>query len=284
MLFRSKQLERFDLGALGKDSPVAWHLIAESERLAYADRARYLGDSDFVTVPIAGLMDAGYLASRSALIDPAKSLSVVAPGTPPGAQALSWADPATQPENGTSHFVAVDKGGNAVTYTSTIESIFGSGLVVNGYYLNNELTDFNLAPNDAAGRPTANRVEANKRPRSSMAPTLVYGPDGALRLAIGAAGGTTIPAQVLKAIIGVIDWRLSAQDAIALPVIFAPGGETVFVEKRSALEAMIPALRALGHTSVIAREPGFKANAVERVGDRWLGAADPRSEGAAVAE
>ena len=279
-----KQLERFDLGALGKDSPVAWHLIAESERLAYADRGRYLGDSDFVAVPAAGLMDPDYLASRSALIDPAKSLGVVAPGTPPGAQELSWADPATQPENGTSHFVAVDKRGDAVTYTSTIESIFGSGLVVNGYYLNNELTDFNLTPNDAAGRPTANRVEAGKRPRSSMAPTLVYGPDGQLRLAIGAAGGATIPVQVLKAIIGVIDWRLSAQEAIALPTIYAPEGDTVFVEKGTALEAMIPALLALGHKAVIAREPSFKANAVERVGNRWLGAADPRSEGAAVAE
>ncbi|QGN55206.1 gamma-glutamyltransferase [Novosphingobium sp. Gsoil 351] len=279
-----KQLERFDLGALGKDSPVAWHLIAESERLAYADRGRYLGDGDFVAVPAAGLMDPAYLASRSALIDPARTLGVISPGTPPGAQALSWADPATQPENGTSHFVAVDKAGSAVSYTSTIESIFGSGLVVNGYYLNNELTDFNLAPSDANGRPTANRVEAGKRPRSSMAPTLVYGPDGALRLAIGAAGGATIPAQVLKAIIGVIDWKLSAQDAIALPVIFAPEGDTVFVEKGSALEAMIPALVALGHKSVIAREPSFKANAIERVGNRWIGAADPRSEGAAVAE
>ena len=279
-----KQLERFDLGALGQDSPVAWHLIAESERLAYADRGRYLGDSDFVAVPTAGLMDSTYLASRSAMIDPAKSLGVVAPGTPPGAQALSWADPAAQPENGTSHFVAVDKRGDAVTYTSTIESIFGSGLVVNGYYLNNELTDFNLTPNDAAGRPTANRVEAGKRPRSSMSPTLVYGPDGQLRLAIGAAGGATIPVQVLKAIIGVIDWRLSAQDAIALPTIYAPEGDTVFVEKGTALEAMIPALLALGHKSVIAREPSFKANAVERVGNRWIGAADPRSEGAAVAQ
>ena len=279
-----KQLERFDLGALGKDSPVAWHLIAESERLAYADRGRYLGDSDFVAVPVGGLMDPAYLSTRSALIDPARSLGVVAPGTPPGAQALSWADPATQPENGTSHFVAIDKHGDAVTYTSTIESIFGSGLVVNGYYLNNELTDFNLTPNDAAGRPTANRVEAGKRPRSSMSPTLVYGPDGQLRLAIGAAGGATIPVQVLKAIIGVIDWRLSAQDAIALPTIYAPEGETVFVEKGTALEAMIPALVALGHKSVIAREPSFKANAIERVGNRWLGAADPRSEGAAVAQ
>ena len=201
---------------------------------------------------------------------------------PPGVQ-VAWGDPVAQPEHGTSHFVAVDKAGDAVSYTSTIESIFGSGLMVNGYYLNNELTDFNLAPNDDAGRPTANRVEAGKRPRSSMSPTLVYAPDGTLRLAVGAAGGATIPAQVLKAIVGVIDWRLTAQQAIALPVIFAPG-ETVYVEQGSALEAMIPALVALGHKSVVARPPSFKANAVERVGGRWLGAADPRSEGAAVAE
>jgi gamma-glutamyltranspeptidase/glutathione hydrolase len=279
-----KQLERFDLGALGKDSPVAWHLIAESMRLAYADRERYLGDADFITVPIAGLTDPAYLATRSALIDPARTLGIATPGTPPGAQGLSWADPAAQIENGTSHFVAVDQAGSAVSYTSTIESPFGSGLMANGYYLNNELTDFNLTPNDASGRPTANRVEGGKRPRSSMAPTLVYGPDGQLRLAIGAAGGATIPVQVLKAIIGVIDWRLSAQDAIALPTIFAPGGDTIYVEKGTYLEAMIPALLALGHKAVIAREPSFKANAVERVGSRWLGAADPRSEGAAVAQ
>ena len=279
-----KQLERFDLGALGKDSPVAWHLIAESMRLAYADRERYLGDADYITVPLAGLTDPSYLATRSALIDPARTLGVAAPGTPPGAQALSWADPAAQIENGTSHFVAVDKAGSAVSYTSTIEAAFGSGLIANGYYLNNELTDFNLTPNDASGRPTANRVEGGKRPRSSMAPTLVYGPDGQLRLAVGAAGGATIPVQVLKAIIGVIDWRLSAQDAIALPTIFAPGGDTVFVEKGTYLEGMIPALLALGHKAVIARAPSFKANAVERVGDRWVGAADPRSEGAAVAQ
>jgi gamma-glutamyltranspeptidase/glutathione hydrolase len=277
-----KQLERFDLAALGQDSPVAWHLIAESMRLAYADRERFLADSDFVSVPVAGLTDPTYLAQRSALIDPAKTLSGVTAGSPPGTT-VAWGTPAAQPEHGTSHFVAVDRGGDAVSYTSTIESIFGSGLMVEGYYLNNELTDFNLAPNDAAGRPTANRVEAGKRPRRSMSPTLVYGPDGRLRLAVGAAGGATIPAQVLKAIIGVIDWKLSAQAAIALPVIFAPG-DTVYVEKGSALEAMIPALVALGHRNVVAREPSFKANAIERVGDRWIGAADPRSEGAALAE
>ncbi len=275
-----KQLERFDMKALGAANPVSWHLIAESQRLAYADRDQYLADSDFVSVPVAGLTDPDYLAARSALISESTSLGIVSPGTPPGARlAFAKADP--QEENGTTHFVAVDRWGNAASYTSTIEGPFGSGLMVGGYYLNNELTDFNIVP-DKDGKPTANRVEAGKRPRSSMSPTLIYGPDGKLRLAIGAAGGVTIPAQVAKAIIGVLDWNLSAREAIALPVIFAPGGDAIFVEKGTTLEVMIPALQQLGHAQVLARPPSFKANAIERVGNRWRGAADPRSEGAAV--
>jgi gamma-glutamyltranspeptidase/glutathione hydrolase len=275
------QLERFDLAALGPDSPVAWHLIAESQRLAFADRDRYLADPDFVVVPADGLIADDYLARRSSLISPRTTMPAVAPGSPAGATARlgRGLEPA---ESGTSHFVVIDRQGNAASYTSTIESAFGSGLMVGGYYLNNELTDFSFVPAQD-GRPVANRVEGGKRPRSSMAPTLVFAPDGRLRLAIGAAGGATIIAQVAKAIIGVIDWGLPAQQAIALPVLFAPG-DTVFVEPGTALEAMIPALRALGHGDVRARAMPFKANAVERVGDRWLGAADPRSEGAALAE
>ncbi len=278
-----KQLERFDLTALGPDSPVAWHLIAESERLAYADRARYLGDPDFVTVPAAGLIDPGYLKQRSELIDPAKTIALVTAGTPPGAMNLARADRPAGPENGTSHFAVIDRWGNAVTYTSTVESAFGSGLVVGGYYLNNELTDFDFAP-EKDGKPAANRVEGGKRPRSSMAPTLVFSADGKLRLAIGAAGGTTIPAQVAKAIIGVLDWKLSAEAAIALPVIFAPDGPTVFVEKGTTQEAMIPALVALGHADVRARQASFKGNAVEVVDGKLIGAADKRSEGRAISE
>lgn len=277
-----KQLERFDLTALGKDSPVAWHLIAESMRLAYADRGRWLADSDFIAVPLAGLTDPTYLSARSQLIDPARTNTQVVAGTPPGAATLSRADSAPQPENGTSHFVVIDKTGAAVSYTSTVESAFGSGLYVGGYFLNNELTDFDFAP-EQDGRPVANRVEGGKRPRSSMAPTLVFGPDGKLRLAVGAAGGATIPAQVLKTIIGVTDWQLSAQDAIALPVLFAPG-DSVIVERGSALEAMIPALQALGHASVTSRAMPLKANAVEVVDGRLIGAADPRSEGRPVSE
>jgi gamma-glutamyltranspeptidase/glutathione hydrolase len=278
-----KQLERFDLTALGKDNPVAWHLIAESMRLAYADREKYLADTDFISVPVAGLTDPAYLASRSALIDPARSLPHAVAGTPPGAPATRFAPAAPQPEHGTSHFVAVDRAGNVVSYTSTIESSFGSGLVVNGYYLNNELTDFAFDPVAKDGAPVANRVEGGKRPRSSMAPTIVYAPDGHVRLALGAAGGSTIPAQVAKAIIGVIDFQLSAQAAIALPIIYAPS-DTVRVESGTFLEAMAPRLRALGH-EVAPIPPGtFKANAIEWTQGRWSGAADPRSEGVAVSE
>ncbi len=274
-----KQLERFDLASLGPQSPTSWHLIAESMRLAYADRDRYIGDPDHVAVPVAGLIDPGYLAGRSALIAADRTLASVSAGVPPGApRVTAGLEPA---EAGTSHFVAVDRWGEVASLTSTIESVFGSGLVVNGYYLNNELTDFSFLP-VKDGLPVANRVEPGKRPRSSMSPTIVYGPDGPARLAVGAAGGATIIAQVAKTIIAVVDWHMSAQAGIALPVLYSPG-DTVFVERGSAHEAMIPALRALGQ-KVDLRDPGFKANAIERVGGRWVGAADPRSEGAAVSE
>ena len=276
-----KQLERFNLSALGPNSPTAWHLIAESERLAYADRDKYLADEDFVRVPLAGLMDSAYLAKRSALISPAATMTSLHAGMPAGAEVTC--SPARQPERGTSHFVAVDRWGDVASETSTIESSFGSGLMVNGYYLNNELTDFSFVP-EKDGCPVANRVEGGKRPRSSMSPTIVYGPDGHVLLAVGAAGGSTIPAQVIKTIIGVLDFHLPVSQAIALPMIYAPG-DTLFVESGTALEAMIPQLEALGHTDVRTLSPGtFKANAIEWLDGRWTGGADPRSEGAAVSE
>jgi gamma-glutamyltranspeptidase / glutathione hydrolase len=276
-----KQLERFDLAALGPRNATSWHLIAESMRLAFADRDRYIADPAFVPVPAQGLMEDGYLLSRGFDISPTKTLHNVAAGIPEGAPVDACM--ILSPERGTSHFVVVDRQGNVASQTSTIESAFGSGLMVNGYYLNNELTDFSLSP-AANGCPVANRVEGGKRPRSSMSPTIVYGPDGHVRLAVGAAGGATIIAQVAKAIIGVIDWKLSAQQAIALPTIFAPGGDTVYLERGTFLEPMAPQLQALGH-SIAYRPPStFKANAIEWVNGRWVGAADPRSEGAVVAE
>jgi gamma-glutamyltranspeptidase/glutathione hydrolase len=276
-----KQLERFNLSALGPNSPTAWHLIAESERLAYADRDKYLADPDFIRVPLAGLMDPRYLAGRSALISPTTTMTSVQPGLPAGASPTCA--PAPQPEHGTSHFVAVDRWGDVASETSTIESAFGSGLMVNGYYLNNELTDFSFVP-EKDGCAVANRVEGGKRPRSSMSPTIVYGPNGKIVLAVGAAGGSTIPAQVIKTIIGVLDFHLGPQQAVALPMIYAPT-DTVSVESGTQLEAMIPQLRALGHADVKTLPPGtFKTNAIEYVNGRWVGAADPRSEGAAVSQ
>jgi gamma-glutamyltranspeptidase/glutathione hydrolase len=274
-----KQLERFDLRALGRDNPVAWHLIAESMRLAYADRDLYLADPDFIQVPVAGLTDTAYLAARSLLISPDRAMAHVTAGTPLGAERHTAA--LADQEAGTSHFVAVDGAGNVATYTSTIESAFGSGLTVNGYFLNNELTDLSSVP-ERDGAPVANRVEGGKRPRSSMSPTIVYGPDGRVRLAVGAAGGSTIIAQVAKAIIAVIDWDLSARDAIALPQIIGIG-DRVTIERGTGLEAMMPALQALGQTIVVV-DPGYKANAIERVNGRWVGAADPRSEGSWIAQ
>ncbi len=275
-------LERFDMAALGRDNPASWHLMAEAMRLAYADRERYLADADFVRVPVAGLIAPAYLARRAALIAPDRSMAQAPAGDPPGAP-VARADNAAADVPSTSHFAVIDSQGAAATLTSTIEGPFGSGLVANGYYLNNELTDFSMVP-EQGGKPVANRVEAGKRPLSSMSPTLVYGPDGRLRLAIGAAGGKTIPAQVAKALVGVIDWKLPVAEAIALPLIYAPGGDTVIVEPGTMLEAMIPALRALGHAQVTARAMPLKANGVEVSGEALRGGADPRSEGVAVSE
>ena len=272
-----KQLERYDLAALGKDSPTAWHIFAESSRLAYADRNLYLGDPDFVKVPLKGLLDGKYLAGRSALIDAKGTMALVAAGTPPGAQKRQRA-PVSEVAGTTSLSVA-DASGNIAQVTTTIESSFGSGLSVDGVLLNNELTDFDIVP-EANGYLVANRVEGGKRPRSSMAPTIVYGPDGKVRIAIGAAGGSTIIAQVAKALIGVIDWKLSAQDAVALGLLYAPG-PVATAEKGTQLDAMIPALEALGER-LQSGPLGLKANAVERVGGQWDGAADPRSEGAVM--
>jgi gamma-glutamyltranspeptidase/glutathione hydrolase len=274
-----KQLERFDLTRLGPNDPAAWHLIGESMRLAYADRDAYIGDPDHVRVPLAGLLDAGYLRSRSQLIQPGRAMASVAAGMPPGAQ-RAYSAPDTEVA-GTSHMVAVDSAGNVATLTSTIESVWGSGLTVNGFFLNNELTDFSAIAT-RNGAPVANRVEGGKRPRSSMSPTIVYGPDGEVRLALGAAGGATIIAQVAKSIVAVLDWKMSAQDAIALPTMIGVGDQ-LRVERGTSLEAMAPALTALGH-KVVPVGPSFKANAVERVGGRWAGAADPRSEGVAVSQ
>jgi gamma-glutamyltranspeptidase/glutathione hydrolase len=271
------QLERFDLSALGPNSPQFWHLFIESQRLAYADRELYVGDTDFVSVPVAGLVDRNYLASRSALISPDTRIAKAEAGVPPGAP-LARGDGPEEPENGTTHFSVVDAQGNAVSYTSTIEGAFGSGLHFRGFYLNNELTDFTLTP-EADGKPVANRVEGGKRPRSSMAPTIVFNAQGKVVLVIGAAGGPTIPVTVARGIIGVLDFGLGAQDALALPFAMS-FGDTLLIEEGSALEAMQADFVARGHTAIRVAPAPIKANALGRRADgSWEVATEPRNAG-----
>jgi gamma-glutamyltranspeptidase/glutathione hydrolase len=272
-----KQLERFNMAALGRNSPVAWHLLAESERLAYADRDTYLADPDFVSIPIEGLLDPKYLASRSALIDPQHTIADIEPGAPAGAPPRVRAPFKDDP--GTTDLAVADAKGDVVEVTTTINGYFGSGISVDGFMINNELPDFDEVP-VKDGYLVANRVEAGKRPRSSMAPIIVYGPDGKVRVAIGAAGGATIICQVAKALIGIVDWKMSAQDAIAMGLIYAPE-KVATVEQGTELERLVPGLQALGE-DVKVGPLGLKANAIEFVHGRWVGAADPRSEGVAM--
>ena len=273
MLGILKMLERFDMASLGPDDPRTWHLFAEATRLAFADRGAYLGDDDYVDVPVAGLVDSDYLATRAALIDPEKAAETVAAGSPPGAPKMAAGQ---EPhENGTSHFAASDSAGNLVSLTSTIESVFGSGLVANGYYLNNELTDFSFSPTAEDGTPAANRVQSGKRPRSSMTPAIIFDPQGRPVLAVGAAGGPTIITQTAKNIMAFIDWDMTAAEALAVPNLFAPGSITM-VEDRPGVATLVAYLEARGHSNVTVRGGG-KANAVEWNNGRWRGVMDPRT-------
>jgi gamma-glutamyltranspeptidase / glutathione hydrolase len=270
-----KQLERFDMKGLGIKNPVSWHLFAESQRLAYADREKWIGDPKFVSVPTKGLINGAYLASRSALISAGGRIAKAEAGMPAGATAAR----VTAADNevaGTTNFAVADGAGNITTWTSTVEKSFGSGLVSNGFVLNNELTDFNFAPEDQ-GSLTANHVQPGKRPRSAMSPSIVYDAAGKPVLAIGAAGGPTIIAQVAKAIIGVLDWGLPVEEAIAMPQLIAIG-DRFAVEKGTMLEEMIPAFAAMGHKPVATALP-LKLNGVQRVAGGWRGGADARGEG-----
>lgn len=267
-------LQRFDLKAMGKDSPQSWYLIGQAMQLAYADREKYLGDDAFINVPVAGLLNPEYIKERSALIDPEKARADYPAGNPPGAAPRTAA--ISSEVAGTTHFTAVDKNGNIANMTSTIEGPFGSQLMAGGFFLNNELTDFTFAP-EKDGAPVANRVVGGKRPLSSMAPTVVFDRDGHAVLALGSAGGKRIIMHVTKTLIGVIDFGLPLQQAIDLPnIYFGRGG--LEVEQNSMLSAMADGLGKFGQ-KVRPVDLGSKVNGAQRIGDSWTGAADPRSEG-----
>ncbi|MGO8916000.1 MAG: gamma-glutamyltransferase [Stellaceae bacterium] len=275
-------LQRFDLARLGPGSVAATHLFAEAGRLAYADRDRYLGDADFVPVPVRGLLDPGYLAERSRLINPAHALpSPAAPGDPPGSHASDWGSDRAPELPGTSNIAIVDRAGDALAMTTTVENAFGSRLLVRGFLLNNELTDFSFAPAEN-GRPVANRVEPGKRPRSAMAPTLVFGRNGKLKLVVGSAGGPAIINDVAKTIIGVIDGHDDLPAAFDLPNDGNRNGATE-IEAGPGADPMAAALRALGHTIAIGDRPsGLTGILVTPQG--LEGAADPRRDGTALGD
>lgn len=274
-----KQLERFDLQKLGADNLISQHLFAESQRLAFADREAYGADADFQPVPVAGLLSADYLATRSALIRMDKAMASVSAGVPKGVVPRKAQKLADVPS--TSHMAAADAAGNVATLTSTIEGPFGSGLVAAGFLLNNELTDFDIDPRHPDGGKTPNAVEPGKRPRSSMSPTIVFDQEGKPVAAFGAAGGATIIAQVAKALIAHLDWGMSVEDALAFPQVFADRRGLRY-EEGTRLAAMAAGLKAMGHQNVVAATLPLKGNAVARVAGGWRGAADPRSEGQAL--
>lgn len=269
------QLRHLPVSDAEPGSVTAVHLISEAQKRAYADRGLYMADSDFVDVPVKGLLDAGYLKERASEIDPGLSSGKAKPGEvrkkAEFRQGLDLAQPAT------THFSIVDARGNVVSMTSSVENAFGSRILVGGFLLNNQLTDFSFAPTDADGAAVANAVEPGKRPRSSMSPTIVLNADGSFRLAIGSPGGSRIIGYVAKTLVGVLDWKLPVQAAINLPHHVNRNGP-VDLEQGTELEGLVPELEGIGH-GVKVRVLNSGLHGIEHVNGVWRGGADPRREG-----
>ncbi len=280
-----KMLEPFDVGAMGPASFWSVHFMSEAGRLAFADRSVFVADPAFFTPP-AGLLDDRYLRDRSALIQPDGSLGVAMPGDPPQqmapARTVAMGAHAAPEFESTSHFSIVDRYGNAVAMTTSVEDAFGSRLMTQGgFFLNNQLTDFSFVP-DENGKPVANRIEPGKRPRSSMAPTIAYDRHGRVAIVVGSAGGSAIINYVTKTLLGIIDWNLDPQAAIALPNFGSRNGPTE-LEASTSLVALTPKLQALGAE---VRMPVMTSGtqAIVRTRDGWRGGADPRREGTVVGQ
>lgn len=273
-------LERFDMARVRPNSTEAVHLFSEAGRLAYADRDYYVADPEYVNVPARALIDPLYLKDRSLLIQPQVSMKRAVRGVPAGVT-TAWAPDANSEIPATSHISVIDRDGNAVAMTTTIESQFGSRIMVRGFLLNNQITDFSLVPEDN-GLPVANRIEGGKRPRSTMSPTLVFDAGGKLFMTVGSPGGSAIVNYVAKTLIGVIDWKLDIQQAIALPNMGSRNGATE-LEKGTALEGLITPLRAMGHdVNVLEFTSGVQGIVVTPAG--LVGGADPRREGVVLGE
>jgi len=279
-------LERFDLPALREDPVTAIHLVAEAGALAFADRNLYMADPVFVEVPAAGLLDPDYVARRSALIDPERAMDQVAAGMPGGAaQALNRAPSPLTELTSTSHFSIVDRFGGAVTMTSSVQGAFGSQLMVGGFVLNNQLTDFAFQPEED-GRPVANRAEGGKRPLSSMTPSMVFDGDGRLKLLIGSPGGTRIIGFVAQAIISVVDFGMNIQDAVAAPH-YLSRGDQLELEQGTALDQYAAELQAMGHRVALrGLNSGLHGIVIDYTdtGSVLYGGVDPRREGVALGD
>lgn len=270
-------LEKFDLASIRPNSSAAVHLISEAGRLAYADRRRYVADSDFVEVPLARLLEPTYLAQRAELIQMEKSMGIAQPGEVM-AEKISQADDNALEFNSTSHISIVDGAGNAVSMTTTIEDAFGSRQMVRGFLLNNQMTDFSFSAMEN-GLPVANRIEAGKRPRSSMTPVMIFDAKDKLIGIVGSPGGSAIINYVAKTVVGVIDWNLSMQQAIDLPNFGSRNGPTE-LEQATDLENISAALQSLGHdVKLIEMNSGLHGMWKTKQG--WQSGADPRREGVA---
>jgi len=272
-------LERFDLSRLQPSSVEAVHLISEATRLVNADRLRYVADPDFVTVPVSGLLDWGYLRRRSEDILPNRAMKKARPGQIPMlAEAMERGMDSDDIEHpSTTHMSVVDAKGNAVAMTSSVGGAFGSRIMVRGFLLNNHATDFSPVPRTQSGRPKVNRPEPGKRPRSSQSPTLVFNGTGRLALVVGSPGGTRIIGYVVKTLIGVLDWDLDIQAAINLPNHAVKRGR-IDLERGTAIETIAPKLRALGH-KVRVRRMTSGIHGIALVKGILTGGADPRREG-----
>ena len=271
-------IERTDIYRRGPNDPQGWYLFAEASRLMYADRDRYVGDVP--NVPVAGLLASDYVARRAALIGE-RAGPAPAAGNPAGAPQA--ARDTTREPVGTSHFIIGDAAGNIVSMTTTVESIFGSGRMVDGFFLNNQMTDFAFAPRDAAGRSAVNAVAPGKRPRSSMVPAILFDRDGRFAGAIGSAGGNAILAYVGKSLVAAIDWRLPMQDALALPNLVARG-DAFQGESDKFAPGVLGGLVAKG---VVVRPGQGEDSGVHAVlirNGRIDGGYDPRREGRVLVE